>query len=598
MEAKAIVQLEAKRAKTEEVEAEVARLEKAKLAKEAKEEQFIAIAAVNSAAVAAATAAADEAATIAMKATKVVQDQEQLSQPGEAVAALVAGKRAKPALEAANKVVIEEAEAEAMRAKRKTLAAAMTKQAATAAAMRRQERAADEEQVEQEQKDQFKTIMQDIRNREKQRQSRVDGRDHRRRATGGVAVLSPASSSASSSSFESAVAALALAENGKKDKKEAEEMTRKKPLQKLSQKETGERAGGDAVVQMKRNPVELEAFAITKIQSMSRRWVARAQLVQEMQQRGTMLACPGTIQKQSGWYEYMAAEGASGSLADGSLSPAERQVIKWQIDDGVWTQIEGPVAKKDWVDRQQGGAAEAAQHSSQQNLKEKSRTGLPQRPMPLPGRQRGQINAQMSILQRQLQQQEHTRGSPQIRATGVLAAIARAKIRAKTGAVKQVGQGIATAAELDYRDLVLDAENKSRQRELVLARETQLLEEARKEAERAKMRAEGSAEARRWMTEVGGAKDREGGQSAHNGAGVVGTVSVDTSVPIAEWLGRLNPALGVYAAGLSANGYENVGMLEEASDGELAEVLADLGAKRPHQRRILRAAEALRAVSR
>jgi hypothetical protein len=55
-----------------------------------------------------------------------------------------------------------------------------------------------------------------------------------------------------------------------------------------------------------------------------------------MQDRGTMLAMPGTIQNQSGWYEFVKADGTP-------------KVMHWRIEEGAWHVVAGPFDRRNYA---------------------------------------------------------------------------------------------------------------------------------------------------------------------------------------------------------------------------------------------------------
>jgi len=76
--------------------------------------------------------------------------------------------------------------------------------------------------------------------------------------------------------------------------------------------------------------------AAQKWQSLWRARQARLQVVKEVQMRGTLLAMPGTIQGQSGWYERLNADGV-------------RLVTHYHVDaNDNWSRIEGPLEYAHW----------------------------------------------------------------------------------------------------------------------------------------------------------------------------------------------------------------------------------------------------------
>jgi hypothetical protein len=71
-------------------------------------------------------------------------------------------------------------------------------------------------------------------------------------------------------------------------------------------------------------------------------------------------------------------------------------------------------------------------------------------------------------------------------------------------------------------------------------------------------------------------------------APVPAPVSIEDT-PIEPWLRGINPAVAIYSTALSGYGYENMGLLMHADTAELTEALAEAGAKKPHQKVILKA---------
>jgi flagellar biosynthesis/type III secretory pathway M-ring protein FliF/YscJ len=65
-------------------------------------------------------------------------------------------------------------------------------------------------------------------------------------------------------------------------------------------------------------------------------------------------------------------------------------------------------------------------------------------------------------------------------------------------------------------------------------------------------------------------------------------------VPIRDWLVHVNPVLAVYAEALGEYGYENTHLLRDATDEDIAEALADIKMKKPHQRTAKKAIVSLR----
>ena len=57
---------------------------------------------------------------------------------------------------------------------------------------------------------------------------------------------------------------------------------------------------------------------------------------------------------------------------------------------------------------------------------------------------------------------------------------------------------------------------------------------------------------------------------------------------IREWLESIDPLLGAYEAQFFEFGYDNVGLLRQATESELLEDLHEMGAKKNHCRLILR----------
>ena len=65
---------------------------------------------------------------------------------------------------------------------------------------------------------------------------------------------------------------------------------------------------------------------------------------------------------------------------------------------------------------------------------------------------------------------------------------------------------------------------------------------------------------------------------------------------IRDWLDSVNPSLAVYAEALHEYGFENVHLLTDATEEDLAESLADIKMKKPHQRTVKKAFAALKAA--
>ena len=76
-------------------------------------------------------------------------------------------------------------------------------------------------------------------------------------------------------------------------------------------------------------------WAAIQLQAVVRGRRARADVVREIQQHGTLLAMPGTVQGQSGWYQM--------------VHQGQDLVIKFVIDaEGQWQKKDGPFVMSEW----------------------------------------------------------------------------------------------------------------------------------------------------------------------------------------------------------------------------------------------------------
>jgi hypothetical protein len=102
-----------------------------------------------------------------------------------------------------------------------------------------------------------------------------------------------------------------------------------------------------------RNHSAVEAQAASEaavvVQSKYRQLATRAETVRLMATHETLLAMPGTIQNQTGWYEMF-------SSAEDTSSVAVHFGVKSGGDgeEAVWEVIEGPIPKSEWVRRSKG----------------------------------------------------------------------------------------------------------------------------------------------------------------------------------------------------------------------------------------------------
>ena len=81
--------------------------------------------------------------------------------------------------------------------------------------------------------------------------------------------------------------------------------------------------------------------AVRNVQASWRGMVARRALAESLQaERGVLLALPGTIQSQSGWYETVVRE------ADGKV---RRMAIEFRVAGGRWSLAHEPVDMKQYL---------------------------------------------------------------------------------------------------------------------------------------------------------------------------------------------------------------------------------------------------------
>jgi hypothetical protein len=74
------------------------------------------------------------------------------------------------------------------------------------------------------------------------------------------------------------------------------------------------------------------AKAAVKLQSIVRRIRVRKGMVKKFKEQGLLMAMPGTIQNQSGWYEIIDKDG-------------ENKVIHVEVNEGKWAIVAGPLSK-------------------------------------------------------------------------------------------------------------------------------------------------------------------------------------------------------------------------------------------------------------
>jgi hypothetical protein len=83
--------------------------------------------------------------------------------------------------------------------------------------------------------------------------------------------------------------------------------------------------------------------AVVRFQSYVRRRKERRALVAKMQLDGTLLAVPGTVQGQSGWYEF------EQPTSQGIVY----MVVRYDVgEDDSWTMVEDAIPKTELMSRQ------------------------------------------------------------------------------------------------------------------------------------------------------------------------------------------------------------------------------------------------------
>jgi hypothetical protein len=90
--------------------------------------------------------------------------------------------------------------------------------------------------------------------------------------------------------------------------------------------------------------------AITKMQAIVRRQRARREAVALCAKKsGMLLALPGTIQGESGWYE-------SGASGDGkAFKKVPAMIVQYKVsEEGDWIVVEPPITRKEWMATREG----------------------------------------------------------------------------------------------------------------------------------------------------------------------------------------------------------------------------------------------------
>jgi hypothetical protein len=133
-----------------------------------------------------------------------------------------------------------------------------------------------------------------------------------------------------------------------------EDRLMKKGLKKKAAGSGADSAADDGAVGTHGAGTGADGAAATKIQSQARMNSARQFVVQTFKKDGLLVAMPGTIQNQSGWYEMpptalvktTTAKGAGG----GGAPQAETQVVRFEISAvSGWAFAEGPIGKSEWL---------------------------------------------------------------------------------------------------------------------------------------------------------------------------------------------------------------------------------------------------------
>jgi hypothetical protein len=106
--------------------------------------------------------------------------------------------------------------------------------------------------------------------------------------------------------------------------------------------------------------------SLIKIQAIIRRQRARREAVALAQKRGMMLALPGTIQGESGWYE-------SGATGDGKGGESAAMIVQYKVsEEGDWEVVGKPVGRKEWMANRESQAKGEEKMRQQQQQQRKT----------------------------------------------------------------------------------------------------------------------------------------------------------------------------------------------------------------------------------